>query len=56
VAVIVLLFTTATFVAAALPNVTAAPVTKFVPEIVTAVPPAVDPLLGPTLLTIGGAT
>jgi hypothetical protein len=53
VAVIVVLFTTATFVAAVLPNVTAAPATKFVPVIVTAVPPAVDPLLGLTLLTVG---
>jgi len=53
VAVIVVLFTTTTFVAAAAPNVTAAPPTKFVPVIVTAVPPAVDPLLGLTLLTVG---
>ena len=47
-------FTTATLVAAAVPNVTVAPVAKFVPVIVTAVPPAVVPLLGETLLTVGG--
>ena len=56
VAVIVVLLTTTTLVAAALPNVTVAPATKFVPVIVTAVPPAVDPLLGLTLLTVGGTT
>ena len=50
---IVVLFTTTTFVAAVLPNVTVAPVAKFVPVIVTAVPPAVDPLFGLTLLTVG---
>jgi hypothetical protein len=55
VAVIDVLLTTTTFVAAALPNVTVAPAMKFVPVIVTAVPPAVDPLLGLTLLTVGGA-
>ena len=44
VAVMVVLFTTATFVAAVLPNVTVAPAAKFVPVIVTAVPPAVVPL------------
>src|SRR5271167_4743691 len=49
----VVLLTTTTFVAAALPNVTVAPAAKFVPVIVTAVPPAVDPLLGVTLLTVG---
>jgi hypothetical protein len=49
----VVLFTTATFVATVLPNVTVAPAAKFVPLIVTAVPPAVDPLLGATLLTVG---
>jgi hypothetical protein len=53
VAVIVVLFTTVTPVAAALPNVTAAPVAKFVPVIVTDVPPAVDPVFGLTLLTVG---
>jgi hypothetical protein len=55
VAVMVVLFTTTTFVAAALPNITVAPAAKFVPVIVTAAPPAVDPLFGLTLLTVGGA-
>jgi hypothetical protein len=50
----VVLFTTTTLVAAALPNVTVAPAAKFVPVIVTVVPPAVDPLLGLTVLTVGG--
>ena len=54
VAVMVVLFTTTTLVAAAPPNVTVAPAAKFVPVIVTAVPPVVDPLLGDTLLTVGG--
>ena len=48
-------FTTATFVAAVLPNNTVAPAAKFVPVIVTAVPPAVAPLFGLRLLTVGGA-
>jgi hypothetical protein len=56
VAVIVVLFTTPTLVAAAAPNVTVAPAAKFVPVIVTAVPPGVDPLFGLTLLTVGGTT
>jgi hypothetical protein len=56
VAVIVVLFTTTTFVAAALPNVTVAPAAKFVPVIVTAVPPAVEPVFGETLLTVGTTT
>src|SRR5437867_1175215 len=47
------LSTTTTFVAAVPPKVTVAPVAKFVPVIVTAVPPAVEPLLGSTLLTVG---
>jgi hypothetical protein len=51
-----MLFTTLTFVAAVPPNVTVAPVIKFVPVIVTGVPPAVDPLFGETLLTVAGAT
>ena len=55
VAVIVVLFTTLTFVAAVPPNVTVAPEAKFVPVIVTAVPPPVDPVFGATLLTVGGA-
>jgi hypothetical protein len=40
-------------VAAVAPNVTVAPAAKFAPVIVTAVPPAVDPLFGDTLLTVG---
>ena len=53
VAVIVVLFTTTTLVAAAAPNVTVAPVAKFVPVIVTAVPPVSAPLVGLILLTVG---
>jgi hypothetical protein len=54
-AVIVVLFVTATLVAAVPPNITVAPEAKFVPVIVTAVPPAVGPVLGETLVTVGGA-
>src|SRR5262249_57954862 len=53
VAVIAPLFTTLTFVAATPPILTVAPVTKFVPEIVTAVPPAVEPEFGETPVTVG---
>ena len=53
VAVMVVPFTTTTLVAAVGPNVTVAPAAKFVPVIVTAVPPDVDPLFGDTLLTVG---
>jgi hypothetical protein len=56
VAVMLVLLTTTTFVAAVLPKVTVAPEAKFVPVIVTAVPPAVDPLFGETVLTVGGTT
>jgi hypothetical protein len=49
----VVLFTTTTFVAAAPPTVTVAPETKFVPVIVTAVPPDVEPVLGDTPVTVG---
>jgi hypothetical protein len=56
VAVMVVLFTTTTFVAAVLPNVTVAPEAKLVPVIVTAVPPAIGPLFGLTLLTEGPTT
>jgi hypothetical protein len=56
VAVMVVLFTTTTFVAAVLPNFTVAPDAKFVPVIVTAVPPEVEPLFGLTLLTVGWPT
>jgi hypothetical protein len=54
-AVISVPLTTTTLVAAAPPNFTVAPAAKFVPVIVTAVPPDNDPLLGLTLLTVGGA-
>jgi hypothetical protein len=53
VAVIDVLLTTTTLVAAVLPKVTVAPVAKLVPVMVTAVPPAVDPLFGLTLVTVG---
>ena len=53
VAVIEVLLTTTTLVAAVPPNVTVAPLAKFVPVIVTAVPPDVGPLLGLTPLTVG---
>ena len=56
VAVMVVPFTTTTLVAAVPPNVTIAPVAKFVPVMVTAVPPPVDPVFGETLLTVGGTT
>ena len=52
-AVIEVLPTTATFVAAAPPMVTVAPVRKPVPVIVTEVPPAVVPELGEMLVTVG---
>jgi hypothetical protein len=53
VAVIWVPLSTTTLVAAAPPTVTVAPVAKFVPVIVTAVPPAVDPLFGETAVTVG---
>ena len=56
VAVIEVLLTTVTFVAAAEPNVTVAPEEKLVPVIVTDVPPAVDPVLGLTPVTVGLTT
>jgi hypothetical protein len=49
----VVLFTAATLVAAVPPIVTVAPAAKFVPAIVTAVPPAVVPLFGDTPATVG---
>jgi hypothetical protein len=54
VAVIWVALTTTTFVAAAVPKVTVAPETNLEPEMVTAVPPAVGPLFGEALLTVGG--
>jgi hypothetical protein len=56
VAVIDVLLTTTTLVAAVLPNFTVAPDAKFVPVIVTAVPPAGGPLLGLMLVTVGTST
>jgi hypothetical protein len=56
VAVIVVVLVTTTLVAAAAPNVTVAPDAKFVPVIVTAVPPAADPLFGDTPVTVGVTT
>jgi hypothetical protein len=56
VAVIEVLLTTVTFVAAVEPNTTVSPEAKLVPVMVTAVPPAIDPLFGLTLVTVGGAT
>jgi hypothetical protein len=56
VAVIVVLLTTTTFVAEALPKVTLAPEAKFVPVMVTDVPPLVGPLFGLTLVTVGVTT
>jgi hypothetical protein len=53
--VIVVVFTTTTAVAPVPPNATVAPAAKFVPVIVTLVPPAVDPLFGDTALTVAGA-
>jgi len=55
VAVIEVLLTTTTLLAAVPPNVTVAPLAKFVPVIVTAVPPATGPLFGATVLTVGEA-
>jgi hypothetical protein len=56
VAVIDVLLTTNTLVAAVLPNVTVAPDAKFVPVIVTEVPPATGPVFGLTLVTVGFTT
>ena len=53
VAVIVVLLTTLTFVAAVVSNLTVAPETKLVPLIVTEVPPLVLPEFGETDVTAG---
>ena len=55
VAVMLVPLATTMFVAAFPPNVTVAPEAKPVPVIVTLVPPAVGPLFGDTLVTVGGA-
>jgi hypothetical protein len=47
--------TTVTLVQAEPPTVTVAPLTKFVPVIVIAVPPAVEPDVGLTEVTVGAA-
>lgn len=54
VAVICVALTTTTLVADAVPIVTVAPATNLVPAIVTDVPPAIGPLFGEILLTVGG--
>jgi hypothetical protein len=53
----VVLFTTTTLVACLRVSTisTVAPLAKFVPVMVTTVPPDVDPLFGDTLLTVGAA-
>src|SRR5712671_172280 len=56
VAVIVVLFTTVTPVAALLPTLTVAPAAKLVPVIVIPVAPAVGPDAGATLVTVGAGT
>ena len=56
VAVICVALTATTLVAGVPPNVTVAPVAKFVPVSVTAVPPTVAPLFGKTLVTVGIST
>ena len=53
VAVIDVPLTTVTFVATVPPNVTVAPERKFVPVMVTAVPPLVDPELGEIAVIVG---
>ena len=53
-AVIVVALATLTFKAAIPPKVSVAPVAKFVPVIVTEVPPAVGPEVGETDVTVGG--
>jgi hypothetical protein len=55
-AVIWVPLTTTTLVAAVAPNLTVAPAAKFVPVIVTAVPPAAGPVFGDTALTVGATT
>jgi hypothetical protein len=56
VAVIVVLLTTVTPVAALPPTLTVAPAVKFAPVMVTAVPPVIEPVLGDTPLIAGGGT
>ncbi len=56
VAVIEVALTTTILVADTPPMVTVAPLTKFVPVIVTLVPPAVGPEAGAIAVTVGAAT
>jgi hypothetical protein len=51
--VIFVALTTVTFVAAALPKFTLAGLAKLVPVMVTTVPPAGEPELGLTAVTVG---
>ena len=53
VAVIEVLFTTVTPVAAVPPKLTVAPAKKFVPVIVTPVPPPAGPILGVIVVSVG---
>ena len=55
VAVIEVLLTNLTLVAAVVPKVTVAPEAKFVPVMVTDVPPLTDPKLGETDVNVGFA-
>jgi hypothetical protein len=55
VAVMRLALVTLTFVAAAPPTRTVAPEAKFVPEMVSVVPPVVGPLVGEMAVTVGAA-
>ena len=55
-AVMDIALTTTTLVAAVAPNLTVAPVAKLAPVIVTVVPPAVNPVFGDTLVTVGITT
>jgi len=50
---IVVAFATTTLVAVVPPKVTVAPAAKFVPVIVTEVPPLVEPEFGETAVTVG---
>ena len=56
VAVIEVALFTVTLVAAVAPNFTVAALVKFVPVMLTAVPPAVGPLVGAMLVTVGAPT
>ena len=55
VAVIVVALTTVTFVALLAPNCTPVAPVKFVPVMVTLVPPAAEPPFGDTAVTVGAS-